>query len=78
MPSSPSPSNQPWGREGKEGRNSSNLKSSLLCLGLRVTSRLQLWPQFIFQLNNENDVNMTFQIIFTKIINNKNLKIVIK
>jgi len=58
MPSSPSPSNQPWGREGKEKGNSSNFKSFLLCVGLRVISRLQLCQQFIFQLNYENDVKI--------------------
>ena len=30
----------------------------LLCNGLRVISRLQLCPQFIFQLNYENDVQI--------------------
>jgi len=40
----------------KEEGYSSILKSSLLCPCLRVISRLQLCPQFIFQLNHENDV----------------------
>jgi len=76
---SSSPSNQPCEREGKQEGNSSIFLSSLLSLGVRVISRLQLCPQFIFELNYENDVkNMTFQIIFTKIINNINLKIALE
>ena len=51
---SSSPSNQPWGREGHQEGNSSIFQSSLLCLGLTVIWRLQLCPQFIFQLNYEN------------------------
>jgi len=66
-------------REEKEEENSSIFKSSLFCLGLKVISRLQLCPQFIFQLNYENDIKKRlFKIIFRKIIINKNLKIVIK
>jgi len=45
-------------KEGKEEGNSSIFKASLLCLGLRVISRLQLCPQFIFQLNYENDIKI--------------------
>jgi len=50
----------------------------MLCNGLSVISRLQLYLQFIFQLNNDRCKNMTFEIIFTKIINKENLKIVTK
>jgi len=50
-----------------------------LCNGLRVISRLQLSPQFIFQLNYENNENIwNLEIIFTKKVNNENFKIVIK
>jgi len=47
-----------WEREGKKEEKSSIFKSCQLCLGLRVISRLQLCPQFIFQLNYENDVKI--------------------
>jgi len=51
----------------------------MLCNGLKVISRLQFCSQFIFQLNYENDVkNMTFEIIFTKIINNEKFDICYK
>jgi len=44
-----------------------------------VISRLQLCPQFIFQLNNKNDEKIwNLGIIFTKIIDNENFKIIIK
>jgi len=79
--SSPSPSNQLWEseREGKEEGNSSIFLLSMLCNGLKVISRLQFCSQFIFQLNYENDVkNMTFEIIFTKIINNEKFDICYK
>jgi len=45
-------------RAGKEERYSSIFKSSLLCIGLRVTSRLQICTQFIFRRNFENDVKI--------------------
>jgi len=41
-----------------EDEHSSIFKSSLLCNGLRVISRLKLYQQFIFQLNYENDVRI--------------------
>jgi len=60
MSSDPSPSNQPTMREkeGKEKRTSSIFQSSLIFDDLRVISRLQLCPQFFFQLNYENDVKI--------------------
>jgi len=51
-------------REGKEDENSSIFQSSLLCNGLRVISRLQLFLQFIFQLNYENDVKIWLLKLF--------------
>jgi len=45
-------------KEGKEEGNSSIFKSSVLCHGWRVISRLQLCSQFIFQLNYGNDVKI--------------------
>jgi len=45
-------------REGKEDGNFSIFQSSLLCNGLRVILSLLLGPQFIFQLNYENDVKI--------------------
>jgi len=45
-------------REGKADENSFIFQSSLICNGLRVISRLQLCPQFIFQLNYESDVKI--------------------
>jgi len=53
-------------KEGKEEGNSSIFKSSLLCLCLKVISRLQLCPQFVFQLNYENDVTYGFWNYFYK------------
>jgi len=41
-----------------EEGNSSIFKSSMLCLGLSVISRLQLCTQFIFQLNYENNLKI--------------------
>jgi len=42
-------------------------QSSLLCNGLRVISRLQLCPSFIFKLNYENDVKTwLMKLILTK------------
>ena len=51
-------------KEGKEEGNSSIFKSYMLCLGLRVISRLQLCSQFIFQLNCENDVKIWLLKLF--------------
>jgi len=51
-------------KEVKEEGNSSIFQSSLLCNGLRVISRLQLCPQFIFQLNYENDVKIWLLKLF--------------
>jgi len=45
-------------KEGKEKGYSSVFKSCWLCLGLRVISRLQLCPHFIFQLNYKNNVKI--------------------
>jgi len=42
-------------REGKEVEIPLFFNQHRLCNGLRVISRLQLCPQFIFQLNYEND-----------------------
>ena len=39
-------------------------QSSMLCNGLRVISRLELCPQFIFQLNYENDVKIWLLKLF--------------
>jgi len=64
MSSSPSLANQLWWREGKEEENSSIFKSSLLFHGMRVISRLQLCLQFIFQLNNENDLKIWLLKLF--------------
>jgi len=47
------------GERGEGRRNSTIFQSSLLCHGLRVILRLQLCPEFIFQLNYENDVKIT-------------------
>jgi len=49
-----------------EEGNCSIFKSSMLCHGLRVISRLQLCPQFIFQLNYENDVKIWILELFFK------------
>ena len=49
---------------GKEEGNSSIFQSSLLCNGLRVISRLQVYRQFIFQLNYENDIKIWFFKLF--------------
>jgi len=38
----------------------------MLCIGLRVISRLQLCPQFIFKLNNENDLKIWLLKLFFK------------
>jgi len=54
-------------KEWKEEGDSSIFKSSLLCLGLMVISRLKLCPQFIFQLNYENHVKIwRFQLFLQK------------
>jgi len=66
MSSSPSPSNQPWEREGKEDRNSSILESPSLRHDFRVISRLQLRPQFFFQLNYENVVKILLLKLFSQ------------
>jgi len=47
-----------------EDGNSNIFQSSMLCHGLRVISRLQLRLQFIFQVNNENDVQIWFLKLF--------------
>jgi len=51
-------------REGKEDGYFSIFQLSLLCNGLKVISRLQLCPQFIFQLNYENDVKIWLLKLF--------------
>ena len=51
-------------REGKEDGNFSIFQSSLLCNGLRVISSLQLCPQFIFQVNYENDLKIWLLKLF--------------
>ena len=47
----------------------------MLCHGLTVISKLQLCPQFIFQLNYENDVKIRLLKLFLqKLIMTKILK----
>jgi len=48
-------------RDGKEDGNSLIFQSYPLCNDLRVVSRLQLYLQFIHQLNYENDVKIRFK-----------------
>jgi len=43
-------------REGKEDENCSIFESSLIRNGMREIYRLQLYRQFIFQVNYENDI----------------------
>jgi len=52
--------------DGKEEGYSYVFKSSLSCSGLRMISRLQLCPQFIFQLNYENDVKLSLFKLFSQ------------
>jgi len=48
----------------------------MLCHGLRVISKLQLCPQFIFQLNYENEVKIRLLKLFLqKLIMTKILKL---
>jgi len=51
-------------REGKEEGNFSIFQSFMLCNGLRVIPILQLFLQFIFQLNYENDVKIWLLNLF--------------
>ena len=79
MSSSPSSSDQPWGREGKEEGISSISISSPLCLGFKGDIKITIMSAIYFStLLWKWCKNITFQIIFTKIIKNENLKIVIK
>jgi len=62
-------------RGRNEEGNSSIFKSFMLCHGLTVISKLQLCPQFIFQLNYENDVKIRLLKLFLqKLIMTKILK----
>jgi len=51
-------------KDGKEDENSSIFESYLLFNDMSVISRLQLYPQFIFQHNYENYVKIWLLKLF--------------